>query len=732
MELSEDQERLLKEVVEYWYKEDRPTRDRQLRVYRKLKWYWAGFTRNYSDVAHDWRVWDIQSYAQSYEDQGYYDKQVNVFRAYLESIIAALSVTIPGVVCYPDDADNSIDLDTAKAGDNIIKLLYRHNEFSLVWLHALFIYCTEGMVAAYNYPKEDGKKNGYYKEDNYETIDELQYQCPLCQSQVPNPIVDNEYMPEEETLCPECGYPLPNPMEPQKVTITRIKDSTLKAKARECIEAYGGLYVKVPIYARKQEDCQYLIYTYETHYTHALQRYPKLYGDKRIVGTGSNFDPYGRWARLSTQYNGEWPIDTVTIRNVWLRDSAFNIIEDETKRNELKKKFEKGCKVVMVNDCFAEACVEDLDDCWTLSYNPLSDYLQHDPLGLLLTSIQDITNDLLSLTIQTIEHGIPQTFVDSKVIDLDAYRQSEVAPGQIFPVVSPAGKSVGEAFYTDKTATLSAEVMPFGEKVQQLGQTVVGAQPSIFGGQNEVGSKTASEYSMQRAQALQRLQTVWKQLSGWWKNVMSKAVPSQMKEIMEDERFVDKDDKGNFLNVWIRKAHLQGKIGSIELESSEELPVSWSQKKDVLMQFMQAANPVVMEALIDPQNLPLLAKAIGLDEFDLPGSSDRTKQYEEIQVLSNSSPMGMLPSVIIEPLVDNHEVHIKICRSYLVGDAGRLLKQENPQGYLNIMLHLKQHLDYSMNLTDLPSEETEGNSPENQHSAAPEGKEGKDVGTVTH
>ena len=37
---------------------------------------------------------------------------------------------------------------------------------------------------------------------------------------------------------------------------------------------------------------------------------------------------------------------------------------------------------------------ESLDDHWTLTYNPLSDYIHYDPIGLLLSSVQDITNDL--------------------------------------------------------------------------------------------------------------------------------------------------------------------------------------------------------------------------------------------------------------------------------------------------------------------------------------------------
>src|SRR5688572_18028478 len=132
----DDIKALLQTVVDEYDKEEQPSRESQLRKWKRLKLLWEGFTRTwYSEVAHDWRIWDAQSNNESSAEQGYYDKQVNVFRAYLESIIAALSVTIPPVKCYPDDADNPLDLMTAKGGDKIAQLINRHNDVSLLWIH---------------------------------------------------------------------------------------------------------------------------------------------------------------------------------------------------------------------------------------------------------------------------------------------------------------------------------------------------------------------------------------------------------------------------------------------------------------------------------------------------------------------------------------------------------------------------------------------------------------------
>lgn len=739
-EIPDRDKTLLKSIADHFDQEDRAARERQLRTWRRLKLVWEGFTRIwYSEVAHDWRIWDEQINSGNY-DEAFYDRPVNVFRAYLESIIAALSITVPPIKCYPDDADNPLDLSTAKAGDKIAKLIFRHNDASLMWIHALYVLCTEGMIACYSYPKEDFKY-GTYEENEYKDETEEAYVCPICNDRIADEVFTNrvkdEFMPDDDdialhdavinknlVICPQCGSELDPNLEKSPLIVTRLVGTTTKPKSRIHTEVYGGLYVKIPNYAMKQQDIPYLIFAYETHYSNAIEQYPELkdkFDKKSKIGSagGGMYDPYEQWARLSPQYQGEYPLDTVTVRNCWLRPCSYNVLPEQDDVDYLKGKYPDGAKIILVNDCTAHCENESLDDSWTLSHNPLSDYIHHDPLGLLLTSIQDITNTIISLVLQTIEHGIPQTWADPSVVNFDKYKQSEVSPGAIYPIISGStkGKALGEYFFDVRTATLSPEVLPFFQKIQELGQIVSGALPSLFGGQVS-GSRTASEYSMSRAQAIQRLQNNWKMLIVWWKQIFGKVIPMYIKEMKDDERSVETDENGNFINVFIRKAEVEGKIGRVELEADENLPITWSQQKDIIMQLLESTNPQIVETLASPENLPFIREAIGLTDFTIPGEDDRQKQYEEIKMLINSEPIIQppdptiieeavaagnldptllqsveLPSVEIDPIVDNHEVEAEICRKFLVSEAGRLAKTENPMGYKNILLHMKAHMD---------------------------------------
>lgn len=721
---------LLKEVVSHFDREDRQIRERQIRTWRRLKLFWEGFQKAwYSEVAHDWRIWDeVQT---DDTQQSYYDKPINVFRAYLESIIAALSVVVPPIKCFPDDADNTLDLATAKAGDKIAELIYKHNDVTLLWVHALFIYCTEGMVACYNYPESNEHFGMYAEEEKEEYTEEHELvNCPNCGYTLEDRELNHELgelreerqeqQQEDEftsvlkrspqdydtELCPSCNSVIQPEIKNESFLVTRLVGVTHKPKTRILMDCFGGLYVKIPIYARKQSDCPYLILSYETHYANAIEKYEHLHGAfsskegaVKIASSTGPKDPYEQWGRLSPQYQGAYPVNNVTIRSAWLRPAAFNVLQDEDNVKRLKKLYPNGCKVTLVNDEFGDAENERLDDSWTLTYNPLSDYLHHDPLGLLLVSIQEITNDIISLTLQTIEHGIGQTFADPAVLNFNAYRQMESVPGGIYEAVPKSGKSISDAFHEVKTANLSPEVMPFAQNIQSLAQLVSGALPSLFGGQMEGGSETASQYSMSRAQALQRLQNVWKVFTIFWKQIFGKAIPAYIQEVKEDERNVKQDKDGNFINVFIRKAELEGKLGNIELEAADNLPLTWSQKKDMIMQLLTAANPEILAVIGSPENLPIIRESIGITDFFVPGEDDRDKQYDEIKLLLNSEPMPNpmdpmnpeAPSVDIDPIFDNHQIEFEIVRKWVVSEAGRQAKTDNEAGYRNVLLHGKAH-----------------------------------------
>lgn len=761
VDLSEEEIDAIKCIIDDFENEDRSVRERQIRDWKRLDLIWAGFTNIYWDyVAHDWRIYGQDGSGDSDGQSGYYDKNMNVYRAYGETIIAALSNTVPPIKCLPDDADNINDLLTAKAGTKIAELVYNHNDAPLLWVKMLWTMWQCGMVAGYNYTDED---DSYGSVDVRESHDELadgeQKVCPSCgtvlmENEVvaseaiadverdefdpgDDDVVLHDLLNENQLLCPQCQMMIDPELRTDKIVVTRLTGVTRQPKARQCIEILGGLYVKIPNWARSQSDCPYVGYSYETHYSNVYRDYPELYdildadGDAKITSPDGN-QIYERWGRLSPQYRGEYPLNTPTVRLWWLRNSTFNCLKDDKVRKSLTKRFPDGCHAIMVNDHFVKACNQNLDDHWTIRKDPLSNSVHTDALGTLVTAAQEITNNLISLELQCIEHSIPQTFFNPKFLNSEQYRNSEVTPGGMFPTKTIGeNRNISDGFHTIATATVSNELGPFGSKINEMGQFVSGALPQVFGGSSASSSRTASQYAMQRNGAQQRLSNLTgRDINFFWKNIMSKVIPAYMKNMLEDERLVKEQGDNNFINVVIKKAETEGKLGDIRLEAPEGLPATIEQVRETVMNLLQTNNPEILAAIGAPENLPVLAKTIGLTDFHIPGEEDREKQYEEIGVLLNSAPIpaqnpmtGMMEeqsSVQPEMTVDNHQIEAEICRNWLVGEKGRQAKTDNPEGYKNILLHLQAHMMMLQQLSAPPQQmNPEGNSNGGQSQVQP-------------
>jgi hypothetical protein len=766
LELSDEEINAIRTIVDDFENEDRPVRERQIRDWKRLELMWAGFNNFYWDyVAHDWRIWGGGSFDGSGDDNeaGYYDKNINVFRAYLETIIAALSTTVPPIKCIPDDADNVNDVLTAKGGTKIAALIYNHIDAPLLWVRMLWILSLQGMVAAYNYTDEDEKYGSVdIRESHDELVDGTQSVCPNCgtvlmeqELQQSHEIADQEkdefdpgdddvvlhdLLNNNKLLCPQCQIEVDPELRKDKIVITRLTGVTRQPKTRQKLEVNGGLFVKIPNWARTQDECTYLSYNYETHYTNIYEEHPELRDimndnnttDTKITSEDGN-QLYERWGRLSPQYRGEYPLNTPTCRNWWLRPAAFNSIKDDKLMKKMKKKFPDGCYALFVNDTFVKACNQSLDDHWTLMFNPMTNYVHYDALGTLVTAVQEITVNLVSLELQCIEHSIPQTFFNPKFLNAEQYRNTEVAPGSMYPTKTVGeNRNISDGFHTLQTATVSPELAPFGAKINEMGQFVSGALPQVWGGSSGGSSRTASQYAMQRNGSQQRLANLsGRDIKFFWKNIMAKMIPAYIKDMLDDERYVEEQGENNFVNILIKKSQMEGKIGDVKLEAPEGLPATLEQMKDTVMQLLQTNNPEILSAIGSPENMPILAEVIGLEDFTVPGQADREKQFEEIGLLLMSgaipSPdpmtgqMTEVSSIQPELTVDNHQIEAEICRNWLVGEKGRQAKTDNPNGYKNILLHLQAHMQMMQQLQNPNPNPQQSQQPPQGNTVQPQG-----------
>jgi hypothetical protein len=718
----EDLQKALMDILHDFDILEEPNRNYGIRLWKKCENYWHHVQNIYwSASADDWKTPDY--FKLQYPDTDLDEtemKIVNIYRAHGESIVAALSVSTPTIRYFPNDADNPTDVSTSKAYSKIAKMIERQNKAKLLLMRMIYVLFNQGMVAIHNYSHES-EEYGTRQVPIYDKqkVNYANLLCPNCANVLSQhgPDLDGPIKFPPEVLntpvnCPTCNNQVTPEVDAQERDEEYIKDYETKPKCRQRLAAYGPLNVKISSYAYDQKSVGILVFDSEQNYPRAQEMYPNI-ADK--MRTGPMAEDVSVQARTPSTVQDAYNRANVTVRQVWMRPWMFNAFskqgnphnDDIVKR--LKEIFPHGCCLHAVNDTYAESHKEDLDKAWSISWNPCDRFLQSDPVGLGLLPIQDIKNMVVNLSVESLEYGIPETFVDPEVLDLESYKQHRGGPGMVFPIkASIPGGDISKSFYTNKQATLTDEAGRMEARVDSSGQFVSGDYPSIYGGPVSGIGDTAAAYSMSRQQALQRLSTVWTIINFLWADVMKNSVEGFISTLKEDDYYVQ-EAEDNYINIWVRKSEVEGNIGEVFPEASEQFPTSWAQQREILLQLIQLQNPMIESVVTDPNNRTLVAHILGLTELTIPGDQDRRKQLAEISVLIQQdaitpqippgidpkavNPAELQPQTTVQPEenVDDHETHIQTCKHWLNSEVGQYFKETKPGRYMNVVLHMEAH-----------------------------------------
>src|SRR6187399_2569238 len=199
-------------LFEEYKKEEQDIRETRIAFWKKLENYFDGIQNIFFDYgARDWRRVDSTN---PVFDPNLYDKIVNIYRAHGESIIAALSVKLPRVIFYPDDADSVEDVDTARACNDIKKLVEKDNNGTLCLIKALYYLWNQGVAAAYIYNRASDEY-GTVKVPQYGDdvpVHTTDYYCPVCTGHLDQQQVKGQDPQHPDmAMCPKCGPVSPIP-----------------------------------------------------------------------------------------------------------------------------------------------------------------------------------------------------------------------------------------------------------------------------------------------------------------------------------------------------------------------------------------------------------------------------------------------------------------------------------------------------------------------------------------
>lgn len=718
--------------------EDQNIRLLKTRQWRRLDLYFNNIVNLFWDSGvGDWRIPDWDNLDSSNNEIA--PRTIAIYRAHAETVIAALSVQTPKVFFFPDDADNPDDIETADTCNVIASVIEKHNNGPMLAMKILQILFNQGTAFCYNYVKKD-MAYGYHHSPIFADVDVPSFNttCPICGydfGEFPQEITD----PQQ---CFECSNIVTPVNEQVDYKITLQTGNEKLPKHRVLLDVSGPLNTKVSFYAKSQKQCGYLTFKFDENVAFLRDTFgqplpdgtPSLLAPNDIRPNVQD-SPYDDYVRFSPDYFGSQPMNTAVVKCTWLMPWMFESLDDSKRDtiNLLKNRFKEGAYLIFINDQLAEYCDESLQDHWTISENPLSNFVHGEPLGTNLAMAQDIRAEACELRLQIMEHSITETFVDATTIDRDKYEQTQASPGFMTPVKRNAGENLSSSFFETRAANLTDEVNAVVTGTDQDAQFTTGSLPSVYGGDDNPGGLTpvtATQYSTSRTQALKRLGIVWQILCNFWCEIMKKSVSEFIDNMIDDEKMVTKEG-GNFKNVLIKKSSLRGKIGSVETDSSDHLPMSWEDKKEVIVSLLQMKDPTIMQVLLHPENAELMKEIIALPEMYIPGDLDRTRQYREAIILMSSEPIGTADPItgdmnyessLQTEATDDDQVHMLICKEILQSPRGWELKQQEiqarkPSGFTNLMLHYHLHEQNLMQKTLQASANTApGQQP---HTAAP-------------
>jgi hypothetical protein len=135
-----------------------------------------------------------------------------------------------------------------------------------------------------------------------------------------------------------------------------------------------------------------------------------------------------------------------------------------------------------------------------------------------------------------------------------------------------------------------------------------------------------------------RIGLVWRRMKFFHADVMLLAVDCFRRNRPNDVEVTLLGAGASFESKWIRLADLKGNLFSYP-ETDEQYPTLWSQQRAVLLQLLSNPDPQMQSILAHPENMALIKRMIGLEEFVIPDEESRTKQYREIAQLLTESPI---------------------------------------------------------------------------------------------
>ncbi len=677
---------------------------------RKNELYWRGKQYVYpvligSDVA-DWSSSGTIAYnANPDERKNQYDYTINIIRGDGRKFVAVLGQRSPNATAIPDRSDDEGSAGRARKANNAASYLRSQWNVEQIQRHLAMSLWKNGTTFIYTPWRTDSGKYGTYAAQHVEMTEQKSgpdtYRCPQCGAQVPDSMVN-----PAQPSCPMCNTQL-GPEHFQAAPMEQVPQFSQQEYSKGTVECHLATIFEVttPFYGKTLRDLPWLWYEYEETKGSLIAAWPQLRSklQQDVYSEGTGVSAQGRLARdVASSPTGSYISPRKNrwlYTRIWLKPNMYELLEDENIRNGLYQNFPKGVKVTLVQNEIVALEHEDLCDVWAMCKPETSEYIFADPICDDYMGIQDLTNDMYNITIETLERAIPFLIADPTVLDMQQFRKHAGLPAEVIPAKAGIGGRLDQSIVKAPTADLDPNIMKWPGMIQGVGREIVGIIPAIFGGEGP--SPTARQAELQRNQALQQLNTVWNEMRDCWAQVYTNGVRLLAKYAMPDGSNLGgfSDDVADYEDL---------AQGGYHFSCEEAMPMTWGQQRDLIM-FLLQQSPQAQQAfgLTNPLNIPDLQEVLGLPSWRVQNLEARNKVMRTIQQLLKGQPVPQppmapggvagpasdLPSIPIDQFEDDHMFSAQVVKEWAQLEKTAEIRAQNPLGYRNVIAWGMAHLN---------------------------------------
>jgi hypothetical protein len=701
----EEAQQALMTLYETCSAEDRFARLIEVKDVKQAEFYWAG--RQYIWWSSDDQRWKPPT-AQAgtfadydADDMPRYEYVTNVYQARGLMCIAAIAGAPPRVRFFPDDADDSDDIETAEGRTKEARLIQRWNPTQKLLQEETYHAWTGGFICLITNHVKDGTRFGSGSAATLAQDSEqpdATITCPNCGWSAPA----NEAEPP--VPCPQCGTQLTdeNVAEEDPIPVPVQGEDQDVPKGRQIISCYGALNCKRPQHVNHQSQFHYFGIEEEVHYSTLREKFQDV-ADKIKPGMNQGAeDVFERNARLSVSENtklltqsGAGQANLCTDVHAWFRPGAFWMIDNKSVRERVIEKAPHGCMVHFTGKVYLESRNESMDDRIATCHAMPGRGQHRNAVGTSMISVNDRVNTFANIEAETYEYGIPITYRASDTFNQDANEDQRAAPGLEVEVDIPAGTDIRQRILQVRADSVSPDMAQHANDLMgPIADQLTGTYPALTGAGAEQGAPdTVGQQSMQKDQAMGRMGIYYVNLKQLHADILTLACRDLERNSDEPLKIPILGDSGEFESESVDVTALEGEAEAYP-EGDENFPELWNQQRATMMSVMD--TPYGQQLVQDPDNADLFSRLLGIPDLKIPGMDARRKQLKEIAELTKPPKDEAGMTGPIAPMVevdsdDNHPVESATCKWWLGSEKGQKCKRNYPPGFQAVKEHKAQH-----------------------------------------